>query len=800
MFWTHTEHRESNQKNTLVIRNYILIAIRNMIRNKLVTSLNIVGLTFGLACVILFFIWVMDEFSYDRFHENKDRIFNILTSYVQDESTGTMSVTPLPLAPTLEQRYPEVETFTRYWEYPAIVKYGEITDLEQDLFLVDKGFFNMFSFPLKYGEKDKDLLTKSSIILTESKANKYFGKENPVGKVIKVGDDLQLTVTGIIEDPPENTTFDFSMLASIEHVDPFRLYDDWSFAGPSYIMLSQGSSWENLQSKIDTIYREFDPDIEARVRLQPLKDIYLYRDGRQERIRQVILFSGIAIIILLLACINYMNINTARSLKRSEEIGLRKTNGSSRKQIIFQFMSESFISTFISIFIALMLVGLLRPLFNELTQKQLEINYGDPGFIAGLFIIYIITSFVSGIYPSLVLSSYSPVQAVGGLTKSNKNKTFLNSLIVLQFTLSIGLIICSVTVKRQENYLNRKDLGINTKNIIVMPFGGDIINHYDVLRDQFMTHPGIENISASFNLPMNLNSYVGYTWDDTPPEDAIGVWYNMVDFDFIETMEIEMLQGRPFSREHASDDSTGYIINESTMQMMDVENAVGMSINFMHPHLPEPLREGTIIGVVKNFNFRPLNEEISPLVLKIYRPFYNRLYIKYKEDSDPSEVLQVLEEKQAELFPGLPFNYSFLDDEVENLYNVEHRTGRIIRYFTLISIIISCMGILGMALYDLELKTRQVVIRKVLGSHERQIFQMLMNEYNKWILLSFIIATPLSIVITTRWLQNFAYSVKISPFTYILSLAAVLALTSLIVLLVSVRIVRLNPADVLHVE
>jgi len=495
-----------------------------------------------------------------------------------------------------------------------------------------------------------------------------------------------------------------------------------------------------------------------------------------------------------------MNITTARSLKRSKEIGLRKSTGGSRKQIISQFMSESFINTFISFFIALMIVELVLPIFNELTLKQLDIQYGDPMFLCGLFAIYIITSILSGIYPALVLSSYKPVQIVGGITKSNGSKTFLNSLVVLQFTLSIGLIICSVTVSRQVNYLNRKDLGINTKNIIVMPFGGDIVNHYDVLRDELMTHPGIDNITASYNLPMNLTSYVGYTWNDTPAEDAIGVWYNMVDYDFIETMEIEMLQGRSFSRDHASDDSTAYIINESALKRMDVENAVGMGINFMHPHLPEPLRKGTIIGVVKDFNIRPLKEEISPLVLKIYRPFYNRLYIKYKEGYDPSEILGVLEEKQADLFPGLPFNYSFLDDEVENLYRVEYRTGRIIRYFTIISIILSCMGILGMALYDLELRTREVVIRKVLGSNERQIFRMILTDYNKWILLSFIIAAPLSFIITNRWLQNFAYAVKISPVTYILSLLVVISLTSFLVALIGTITIRQNPAQVLKVE
>ena len=778
-----------------MIRNYFISTIRNLVRNRVFALINIFGFAIGIACVILFFLWVSDEVSYDRFHENRDRTYNLLSIFARGDG-NSMSVTPFPLAPTLSDRHPEVEAYSRYWQYPSLVTHGEITYLDEKVHLVDPGFLEMFTFPVLRGDATEAFTNRSAIAITESEAVKYFGDEDPIGKILTINMNLKLSVVAVLKDPPKNTVFDFTMLASIQHVDERRLYDDWSYAGPAYIMLKQGSSPASFEEKTRDIYKEFDEDSDATLALQPMKDIYLYLDGKANRIIYVYLFSGIAIVILLLACINYMNMSTAQSLKRTREIGLRKVTGARKDQIVVQFLGESMFYSLISLFIALILVELVRPLFNSLTLKQLELHYKDPQFLAGLLLIYLFTSIISGLYPAFVLSSKKAVQVLKGISGPSGNKRFLNGLVILQFTISIALIISSVTINRQVNYIQNKDIGINKDKMIVMPFGGEVIEIYDVLREQLMSLPSVSNVSASYDLPFFLTSGVGLTWEGAAEEDAFGVRYNMVDFDFIEAMEIEMLEGRTFSRDYASDDSIAYIINETAMKTMGMDHATGLNVNFTHPHLPAHLRKGTIIGVVKDFNIRPVQEEIVPLVLRIYRPFYRHLYIRYNSE-DPAELLSRIQEIQSKIYPGLPFHYTFLDQEFDQIYSVEYRTSKIIKYFTLISILISCLGLFGMAMYDLELKKKEIAIRKVLASSVSQIIEMILKKYLKWIIIAFVLATPIAFYITNAWLQRFAYGIRISPWTYLFSLISVIIITFLTLGFLSRRSARTNPAQVL---
>jgi len=778
-----------------MIRNYFLSTIRNLFRNKVYALINIFGFAMGIACVILFFLWVSDEVSYDRFHENKERTYNLLSIFNRGE-TNSMSVTPFPLAPTLSDRYPEVESYSRYWNNTSLVAYGEISYMDEKVHLVDPGFLEMFSFPVISGDPIEALSNRSSVVITESEAKKYFGDEDPIGKILTLNQDLKLSVSAVLKDPPKNSIFDFSMLASILHVPESRLYNDWTYAGPSYIMLSEGSSGREFEEKVKDTYAEFNGDSAVKVALQPLSEVYLYWDGKANRIVYVYLFSGIALIILLLACINYMNLSTARSLQRTKEIGLRKANGARKDQIVAQFLGESMFYTLISMFLALIMVELVRPLFNSLTLKQLEIHYNDPLLLSGLFIIYLFTSLVSGLYPAFVLSRYKPVQTVGVTLGPSGNRRFLNSLIILQFTISLALIISAVTVNRQVNYIQKKDIGINRENIVVLPFGGDLIKIYDVLREELLSLPYVVNVSASYDLPFFLTSGVGLTWEGADDEEAFGVSYNMVDYGFIETMEIKMLEGRSFSRDYPSDDSIAYIINEAALKRMGMDRGTGVNVHFTHPHLPSHLRKGTIIGVVRDFNIRPLKEEIRPLVLRIYRPFYRQLYIRYNSE-DPAELLTYLQEMQSKLYPGLPFHYSFLNQKYDQIYEVEYRTARIIKYFTVISILISCLGLFGMALYDLELRKKEIAIRKVLASSVSQIVEMILKRYFKWILISFAMACPLAYFFTRKWLQEFAFGIDISPWTYLVSLVLLFVIAFLTIGLLSRKSARANPALVL---
>lgn len=777
-----------------MIRNYFLSTLRNLIKNKVFSLINIFGFAMGIACVILFYLWVSDEVSYDRFHENRHRTYNVLSIFSRAEQ-NSMSVTPFPLTPTMSERYPEVESYTRYWQYPALVSHGEYTELDEKVHLVDPAFLDIFSFPVLRGDPREALSNKSTVAITESEAHKYFGEEDPIGKILTFNNDLNLAVTAVLEDPPKNSVFDFSMLASIEHVDERRLYDDWTYAGPAYIMLKEGSSVRELEEKAKYLYAEFNQDSSATLALQPLKEAYLYRDGKANRIIYVYLFSGIAFLILLLACINYMNLSTARSLQRFKEIGLRKTNGARKDQIVIQFLTESMFYSLISLFLALIIVELVRPLFNSLTLKQLEIHYGDPHLLIGLFIIYLFTTLLSGLYPAFVLSAYSPVKAMGNASLPHGKRRVLNALVILQFTISIALIISTVTVNRQVSYIHEKDIGMNRESIVVLPFGSDFIQIYDLLREELMAQPFVENVSASYDLPFFLTSGVGLTWEGAEEEDAFGVSYNMVDYDFIETMGIKMLEGRTFSRTYPSDDSIAYIINEAALKRMEMESATGLQVHFTHPHLPPHLRRGTIIGVVKDFNIRPLREEIRPLVLRIYRPFYRHMYIRYS--GDPAETLAYLQKMQSRLVPGLPFHYSFLEQEFDEIYEVEYRTARIIKYFTIISIIISCLGLFGMTLFDLELRKKEIAIRKVLASSVRQIVELILKRYFKWILISFAVASPLAFYFTRMWLQDFAFGIRISPWTYLLSLLAMVCFAFLTIIFLSNRSARENPAQVL---
>jgi hypothetical protein len=363
----------------------------------------------------------------------------------------------------------------------------------------------------------------------------------------------------------------------------------------------------------------------------------------------------------------------------------------------------------------------------------------------------------------------------------------------------LALIISSVTINRQVNFIQNKDIGLNRQKVVVLPFGGDLVQMYDILRAELRTLPYVENVTASYDLPFFLTSGVGLSWEGAGEEDAFGVSYNMVDYGFIETMEIEMLEGRSFSADFPSDDSIAYIINETALKQMGMDKATGVNVRFSHPHIPPHLREGTIIGVVKDFNIRPLSEEIRPLVLRIYRPFYRNLYIRYNSQ-DPQELLAYLQVMQEKLYPGLPFQYSFLDQKFDELYEVEYRTSRIIKYFTLISILISCLGLFGMTLFDLELRRKEIAIRKVMASSVNQIVQLILRRYFRWILFSFVMAVPLAYFMTSRWLQEFAFGIHISPWTYLFSLLAVLILAFLTIGFLSMRSARANPARVLKYE
>ena len=779
--------------------NYLKIAIRNVIRNKVFSFINLFGLSVGIASVILILLWVEDELSFDCFHENGNSIYRVLTKFNND-ADRIWTTSPFPLGSYLKENYPEVISYTRYWTWNPLVEYEDKVYYENDFKLVDQSFLEMFSFPLIKGNRDDALKSKSSVLITEKIARKYFGESDPVGKVITVNKSELLTVTGVMKDIPENTSINFSMLSNMEHIPSSRL-QSWAFDTQTFIQLSDVVASKDFQSKIDSLYKSvMDPNTTGIPYLQNLRHIHLNEYGKPLRIIFVRIFSIVAAIILLLACINYMNLSTAKSISRAKEIGLRKISGADKEKIVFQFLGESLLLTLISMIIALVFVEIARPTFNDFVQKNIQIHYTEPIFIGGLVCILFLTGLVSGVYPAFVLSSYKPINILRGVFTSNKlRKSFINVLVAFQFTIAILLTIVSIVVYKQIQFLNNKDLGLTKENILVVQFIPELEKRYKVFKDELLKNTSIVNVSAVYNLPTDHSSYVQLNWEGNPDNEEIGIFYNMVDYDFIETMGMEILAGRTFSEDFTEDDSISYIINESALRSMNVTNPIGLNVEFEHPDFPDRFRRGKIVGVVKDFHLRPLREKIVPLAMRMYRPWYNHILIKY-DTNNIQELIYYIQGVVKKFVPNYPFIYSFFDQEVKNLYSMEFRIGRIVLFFTILSIIISCIGFLGLTINELEKQTKPIGIRKVHGASISYLVVKFCIAFLTRVILAFVIASIIGIIVIQKILQNYAYKTEINIWIFFgaFAIALIITLSTIIFKIYSTSVK--NPVDSLRYE
>ena len=779
-------------------KNYLLTAIRNILRNRAFSIINIAGLSIGIACVILIMLWVKDEVSYDRFHKNGSRIFRVITKFRTDAG-NIWTTSPFPLGSYMADKYPDVDTYTRYYDIGSLVKYEDKVFYENYFKLVDQSFLEMFSFEFIKGNKEEALKSKNSVVITESIARKYFGESDPVGKVLTINKSEFLTVTGVMLNPPGNTIFRFSMLANMDHIPDERLRS-WAFDTKTFIQLKEGVSKTEFQTKIDSLYRTVIPNSSAIPCLQNIKDVYLNESGKPGRLVFVKVFSVTAMIILLLACINYMNLNTARSMRRSKEIGLRKVTGAGKSKIVLQFIGESLLLTLISMIIAMVLVELSRPAFNDLVAKDLHLNYGDPLFILGMFLILIITGFVSGLYPAVVLSSFSPIKTLKGeITTGKPGKNFINTLVVFQFTIAVILIIITMIIAKQIRYMNNKDLGLNKDNILVIPVIPDLVSKFDAIKNEILLNPSVVSVTGAYNLPTDHNSYVRLGWEGNEGDQGIGVFYNMTDYDFVETMGMEMVAGRSFSRDFADDDSISYIINESAQKAMNIMDPIGLPVEFVHPYFPERLRKGIIIGVVKDFHLRPLREKVVPFVMRMYRPWYNFVLIKYNT-GNIKELVNSLEGIAKKYAPGYQFSYSLFDQEIKDLYMIEYKVGKIISYFTILSIVISCLGLLGLTIHELEQKTKEIGIRKVNGASTKSLIFYFSISFSRRILLSFFFAGIFARIITDKILQQYAYRTEVTIWLFLVAFAIALLIALLTIISQTYLTAAKNPVESLRYE
>jgi len=780
-----------------MIKNYLKIAFRNIFRNKLSSFINILSLALGLAVFLLIMLWVRDEISYDRFHENTDRLYRLVVQADLGEQSFKAVVTPGEFLPYLQSNIPEVEAACRYRPLTSDI----LTEADGNKFYenkiacADSSFFQLFNFEIISGDVEKALSNEENIILTASTAIKYFGTTDVIGKTIELYNGrYPRSIAAVIKDLPSNTHFDFEMLMSMEFLAPF----DWGnhyFNG--YFLLHQNAEPELVVEKINQLIAAKELGAEIHYYLQPIKDIHLksnfdidMADGTSEVNNNVFIFTYIAFFILLIACINFMNLSTARSSKRMREVGIRKVVGAFRKNMMRQFMGESIMFAFLGMIFALILVELLLPSFNQLTQKNIVLLGGKHyDLLLQIFGLTVITGIVAGFYPSLYLSSFKPISIMKG-TSVQQSSVLRRILVIIQFALSVILICGAIVVSNQLKYISQKDLGYDRENLVYMRYTRDIALGYDKFRQELQALPEVENITRSSDIPTNtIHLWSDFNWEGITEGKNYMMNVFTVDDRYLNTMKFNILQGRAFSPEFA--DSSNYILNETAVAYTGIEDPLGkrFSLNDI---------QGTIVGIVKDFNYKSIRINVEPLVIR-QGEYLNFMIIRLSS-SNITQAIKKLKFIWNKNYPDLPFELHFLDAEFEMLYESELRTGKVFDYFTILAILISCLGLFGLASFTAEKRTKEIGVRKVMGASVSQIVGLLSSEYLKWVVIANLIAWPIAWFVMNKWLQNFAYKIQINLLYFLLAGIAACAIAIITVSFQTIKAANSNPIECLKYE
>lgn len=793
-----------------MIRNYFLVALRNFKNYKFFSFINITGLAIGMACSFLIFIWVKDEFSFDRFHENEIDLYRLVGEVENADALFKAVVTPYPMVSSLNDEIPEIinHVCLRPLSEKVLVEYdpegseGKVKKFyEGKIIAVDSNFFEFFTYEFIKGNPEEAITGTNSVVISESLARKYFGDEDPIGKTLSFfnGGEL-LTVSGILKDPPSNSHMQFDIVIPFGDLfGDFRT--NWgNYYYNSYVQLVHGTDPQVVVQKIEEVLKKRFPDSEVSIRiyLQPLRDVHLksdfdidYKNSTSEINNNVYIFSLIAVFILLIACLNFINLTTARSGTRAREIGLRKISGASRARLISQFFGESVFISIIAYILAFIIILLFLDNFNQLTGKSL-----DSGQILNIKTILIFlgiaifVGLVSGIYPALLLSSFEPLRVLKGEIPSDSKKSgFRKILVLVQFSISIILIISVFIVNRQLEYVRKKELGYDKKNLVYFPVRGDYRNYYSSFRDRLLQESNIQNVAISSDIPLNtIHLWSGLDWEGKDPDDNTMMNFYTVDYDLIPTLGIQLATGRNFT---LNSDSINYIINETAARIMGMDEPLDQWFSLGDTR-------GIIIGIAKDFNFKSLRTKVEPLVIRVGE-YYNYILVRINEN-DVQNSINRINAIWDELNPDYPFEYHFLDEDYEQLYIPEIRLGNLFGYFTFLAIFISCLGLLGLVSFMAQQRTKEIGIRKVLGSSVAEIIMLLSMEFTKWVILANIIAIPIGWLFMNRWLQNFVYRTNMPWWIFVFA-AGLVMLTALITTsFQSYQAATANPADSIRQE
>lgn len=783
-----------------MLKHYLKSAYRNLLKHKGYTLINIIGLAVGMACCYMITMYVQDELSYDRYHENSDRIYRVLHGY-QDANDGEAipSLAPeeyqvwgnAPIGPAMVAEFPKIRKLMQFTSPNAfLMEHGEKRYQEENVIFADSTTFDVFSWKFIYGYPKNALTEPFSIVLTESLAQKYFGDKDPVGQTLILENKDPYKVTGVMEDVPANSHFNFSALISMSTFKQLRpeIFEWWGYVDfYTYFLLQEKTDIASLEAKIpEFINRHVPKDMAYNIDFEPLTDAYMYsvagrQPGTTVRPSNVYIFSVIAVFILLIACINFMNLSTARSMERAKEVGVRKVAGAHQSGLIQQFLGESIILSLFAAAFALILVKISLPALQEISGKDFsQISIFSLKNISVLFAASVVVGVLAGSYPAWVLSSFRPALVIKDVFKTSfKGVVLRKGLVVFQFSLSMALIAGTAIVFSQLEHLQSKDLGFRQEQMLVIDFGGDnqVRQKLETIKTSILDHPDVKGASASRAVPGDFlpNAYTEVQSSDGELIGHAPLIYE-VDFDFIDNFEIEMAAGRPFSRDFQSDTTQSLLLNEAAAKLYGY-------------HQPEELigkrftqwgREGIVIGVVKDFNFRSLHNKVEPLSLR-YEPFSaSRLSLRV-ESSNLSKTIAEIEQTWNRLVPHRPFLYSFLDDSFNKQYQADLRFGQIFSVFAGLAIFIACLGLLGLATFTAKQRTKEIGIRKVLGASVTNIVALLSKDFIQLVIISIVIATPLSWYAMNQWLKDFAYQVKIGPGIFVVAglIAIAVALTTI---------------------
>ncbi len=783
-----------------MFKNHIKIALRNFYKHKSFSFINISGLTIGMACCMLIMLWVQDELNYEKFNKNIDDIFCVV-HYSEKEPDSLGSSVPAPLIPYLKDKYPEIQKASRFRvSGRRLFSYKANNFFEDNGGFADPGLFEIFSFKTVMSDPKTALTDVNTIVLTKSMAEKYFGSEDPLGKTIKLENQYIFSVGAIIEDIPTSSSIRFDYLVPFENYGRFDRVemDDWGrhegYAG--FVILSGNAEQEAFSEKIVNEIVNNSPTSPYKLKLFPYKDLRLFGLNNDGTLRFVLVFSAIAILILLIACINFVNLTTAQSGKRAREIGLRKVIGANKSSIRKQIYSELLVIVAIAFILAVILVDLFIPKLNTLSEKTLSFSVTENFWLLiSMLCIALVTMIISGTYPAFYLSSFSPAKVLKAAASTGSSKSSLRKLLVIaQFTISIVLIISTLIITQQMIYIKNKELGFDKDHLVYVELLGNLKTRFGTVKNELLRNPNINSVTTAVSLPNNaINSAGGIDWEGKPADARGAMTFISVEKDYFKTVGIEFLEGETFKTIPNDMLLREFIINEKAVEFMKIKNPVGKSFK-MWDRAP-----GRIIGVVKNVHNTSLHQEIRPAFYVQFPYFYNYLIINMKNENIQNTI-GFIQDVYRKVNPNYPFEFHFLNENIDRFYRTEMQINRIITYFTMLAIFISCLGLFGLSLFMAEQRIKEIGIRKTLGATVSNIVGLMSKDFLLLVAVANLISWPAAYFIMNKWLQNFAYRIDMRLWIFALATGLALVIAFLTISFQTIKAATANPADSLRYE